>query len=299
MTLLLAFATTARGQSVTGGSLPGGSIGQPPPDDTAYNATTWNGSLRSATKNAIRDKFEALSYAPTDATYITQTANGTLSAEQAMGALGTGAVWNTTTTGVQSISAGLTSLGSQVETNGGLPYGTADNAYAWLGAGTANYVLQANGAAAPSWATSLNLTAVAATNLDGTLGGNTPAAVTGTTGTFSGVVSGAIGTYSDADGHTMTATQCLGYNFYSTAAQTWTMCPAVAGANFTLEVMAAGNTVFNPDNSGTEDTIILNGTALAQGDGVTCTLATDFVVVTYYAADTWSMRATAGCTDTN
>lgn len=44
--------------------------------------------------------------APTDATYITQTANGTLSNEQAMGSLGTGLVKNTTTTGVQSIYAG-------------------------------------------------------------------------------------------------------------------------------------------------------------------------------------------------
>lgn len=29
-------------------------------DDTAYNATTWNGNLGTATKNAIRDKFESL-----------------------------------------------------------------------------------------------------------------------------------------------------------------------------------------------------------------------------------------------
>lgn len=41
-----------------------------------------------------------------DATYITQTANATLTNEQAMGALGTGIVINTTTTGVQSIYAG-------------------------------------------------------------------------------------------------------------------------------------------------------------------------------------------------
>ena len=46
--------------------------------------------------------------APTAATYLTQTANGTLSAEQAMGALGTGLVFNTTSTGVQSIYAGTT-----------------------------------------------------------------------------------------------------------------------------------------------------------------------------------------------
>jgi len=42
--------------------------------------------------------------APTDATYIVQTANGSLSAEQVMGSLATGLVKNTTTTGVQSIA---------------------------------------------------------------------------------------------------------------------------------------------------------------------------------------------------
>jgi hypothetical protein len=54
----------------------------------------------------------AATAAPTDATYIVQTANGTLSAEQAMGALATGIVKNTTTTGVQSIAvAGTDYLG--------------------------------------------------------------------------------------------------------------------------------------------------------------------------------------------
>ena len=42
--------------------------------------------------------------APTDATYITQTANGTLTNEQALGALATGILKNTTTTGVLSIA---------------------------------------------------------------------------------------------------------------------------------------------------------------------------------------------------
>ena len=43
--------------------------------------------------------------APTDATYIVQTANGSLSNEQALGALATGILKNTTTTGVLSIAA--------------------------------------------------------------------------------------------------------------------------------------------------------------------------------------------------
>jgi hypothetical protein len=45
-------------------------------------------------------------YAPTDATYIVQTASSGLSAEQALGALGTGLLKNTTTTGALSIAAG-------------------------------------------------------------------------------------------------------------------------------------------------------------------------------------------------
>jgi hypothetical protein len=46
--------------------------------------------------------------APTDATYIVRTANGSLSAEFAMGNLATGLVLNTTTTGTPSIYAGTT-----------------------------------------------------------------------------------------------------------------------------------------------------------------------------------------------
>lgn len=46
--------------------------------------------------------------APVGATYITQTADGTLTNEQALGALGTGLVKNTTVSGVLSIYAGAT-----------------------------------------------------------------------------------------------------------------------------------------------------------------------------------------------
>ena len=50
------------------------------------------------------DVSAGLSGAPTTASYITQTAEAGLSGEQAMGALATGIVKNTTTTGVQSIA---------------------------------------------------------------------------------------------------------------------------------------------------------------------------------------------------
>lgn len=54
--------------------------------------------------------------APTDATYITQTANGSLSAEQALGALATGMLKNTTTTGVLSIGTAGTDYTSPSST---------------------------------------------------------------------------------------------------------------------------------------------------------------------------------------
>jgi hypothetical protein len=51
--------------------------------------------------------------APVGATYLVQTASGGLSAEQAMGALATGIVKNTTTTGVQSIATVGVDYGKQ------------------------------------------------------------------------------------------------------------------------------------------------------------------------------------------
>lgn len=75
------------------------------PDD-AYDASSWNGSAIVPTKNAIRDKIESLpAGAPTTSKYILQTADGSLSNAQALGALSTGIVKNTTTTGVLSIAA--------------------------------------------------------------------------------------------------------------------------------------------------------------------------------------------------
>lgn len=50
-----------------------------------------------------------------------------------------------------AIGATLVSLAGLTETNGGIPYGTADNAYAWLGAGAEGTLLMGNGAGAPSF----------------------------------------------------------------------------------------------------------------------------------------------------
>lgn len=63
--------------------------------------------------------------APTDATYIVQTADATLSAEQALSALATGLVKNTTGTGVLSIAtAGSDYVASELDPNALLTAGT-------------------------------------------------------------------------------------------------------------------------------------------------------------------------------
>lgn len=55
--------------------------------------------------------------APTDATYITQTPNASLTSEQALSALGTGLMLNTTGTGVVSIYGGSSCGANQYATN--------------------------------------------------------------------------------------------------------------------------------------------------------------------------------------
>lgn len=118
--------------------------------------------------------------APTDATYITQTAHGDLSAEQALASLATGIVKNTTTTGVLSIAAQGTDYyapgGTDVAiADGGTGQSTATAAFdalapttsqgdilyhngtdnVRLAKGTAGQLLKINsGATAPEWGSS-------------------------------------------------------------------------------------------------------------------------------------------------
>ncbi len=113
------------------------------------------------------------------------------------------------------------------------------------------------------------------------------------------VITGLVGTVTDVDGFTMSAVQGRGYVVYATGAQTIVMPPAVAGANFSVECHAAAAIVLNPDASGTEDTIRLDGVDLTIGDSITSTSTLgDLAVCTYYAADKWSCL-TNSWTDTN
>lgn len=94
-------------------------------DDSA-GALTWLtiGSGLSLTGTTLTT--DATAAAPPDATYLTQTANGTLTNEFAMGTLATGIVKNTTTTGVPSIAvAGTDYVAPGAATASGLTMSTA------------------------------------------------------------------------------------------------------------------------------------------------------------------------------
>lgn len=74
------------------------------PDIYPWQLRVTNGTLTDNGDGTASLNVAGSTGAPTDATYITQTANATLSAEQALSALGTGLLKNTTTTGVLSIA---------------------------------------------------------------------------------------------------------------------------------------------------------------------------------------------------
>jgi uncharacterized protein DUF5907 len=113
---------------------------------TAGQLYGWNGSAWYALSGAG-------SAAPVDATYLTQTPNSTLTNEQAMSALSTGIVKNTTATGVQSIAASgvdyapATSGSAILKGNGsgGFSSASAGTDYAAAPTGTANTPLFNNG----------------------------------------------------------------------------------------------------------------------------------------------------------
>ena len=122
-------------------------------------------AVLSANAGPMVGSFDGGVGAPTDIPVLTSTASGDLSAEVNLGALTTGLLKVTVAAGVatpstaaagtdyQAASAALASIAGLTETNGGIPYGTADNAYAWLAAGGAGKILMGAGAAPPAWTT--------------------------------------------------------------------------------------------------------------------------------------------------
>lgn len=74
-------------------------------NEIAYNMTDHSLLICTNSGYTVLATGASGSFAPSNATFITQTANGSLSNEQALSALATGILKNTTTTGVLSIAA--------------------------------------------------------------------------------------------------------------------------------------------------------------------------------------------------
>ena len=148
--------------------------------------------------------------------------------------------------------------------------GNGAAAPSWLAAGTETYLLVAAGAADPVWTAPTALTSAVATT---------------------GLLSGGVVTNSKSGAYTIgtdNAAEAYGGVLYATGAMEFTMPAVAAGMSFTVIDYGGAAIVLDPDASGTEDYIILDGTLLAQGANVTSTSTTgDMIVCTYNAADIW------------
>jgi hypothetical protein len=186
--------------------------------------------------------------APSDATYIVQTANAGLSAEQAMGALGSGLVLNTTTTGVQSIYAGSTCSAGQ--------YANATNA---SGALTCAAVTgsQVSGAVATADALSSNPTDCGANLYATAIAANGNLTCAGVTG---GQVTGAVAT---ATALASNPADCSAGQYATTIAANGDLtCAGVTGGQVTGAVATATALAANPADCGANafaTTIAANG----------------------------------------
>ena len=81
---------------------------------------------------------------------------------------------------------------------------------------------------------------------------------------------------------------CYGGVFFASGTGTAVLPPVAVNMQVTVENHTADDVYIDPDASGTEDTIRLNGVALTQGFRIIGTDLGDGCVCTYYAADTWS-----------
>jgi hypothetical protein len=108
--------------------------------------------------------------------------------------------------------------------------------------------------------------------------------VTGTQ-SVSGNLTAGVYTAAYAANQTLTATECFGYIIYVTAACTITL-PAIA-SGMSVTIITIGDIAVSVDPNAS-DKIVLDGTALDDGDKITnASTAGDVAVLTYYSADGW------------
>ena len=113
-----------------------------------------------------------------------------------------------------------------------------------------------------------------------------------------GTISGGIPSTTDADGMNITAAQAYGYMHFAGGAGTWNLPAVATGMSLCVYSTTAAAVVINPDNS---DRIILNGTALADGDSITSASgAGDFICLMADSSAGWVTLGRSGTwTDTN
>lgn len=105
-----------------------------------------------------------------------------------------------------------------------------------------------------------------------------------------------VDTITDADGRSVSVQEAFGSIIYVTGASTITL-PAIQDG-MSVTVLTVGATAVSVDVNGA-DLIMLDGTALSDGDKITNTSTSgDMAVCTYYSADGWYC-ATDGWTDGN
>jgi hypothetical protein len=107
-------------------------------------------------------------------------------------------------------------------------------------------------------------------------------------------VTGAQDVASYGSNQTLSAAECGGYVIYVTGAATITLPAIAAGMSVTIITIGAVEVSVDPNAS---DKIVLDGTALDDGDKITnASTAGDIAVLTYYSADGW-YASTNGWTD--
>lgn len=239
--------------------------GGTPDDNTVTSAKIVDGAIVNADVNAaagiVASKLSGV--APSDATYIVQTANSTLSAEQAMGALATGILKSTTATGVLSIAT----AGTDYYNPGGTDVAVADGG---TGASTAALALAGLGVPFIKICGTTLGSAAATLDTNTELGGNIPA-------TYSHLELWFVGQTSNAATQVinMTFNADSGSNYDWTALDVEAAAPAPAGSEgIAAAFMAMGvlppSTATGSPGSGRVSIPFYAGTTFhkqARGDG--------------------------------
>jgi len=108
-----------------------------------------------------------------------------------------------------------------------------------------------------------------------------------TTGTISGgTLTPVIGDADDFDDN-FTGSNLYGGTYIVNAAGSIILANATVGVNFTILLEDAVATIIEPLATGTDDTIVLNGTALTQGASIQSSTKGAMCVFQYRAADSW------------